>query len=129
MAHSGLQARAGRPGRVAARGSGLRPPEGGPGPGPCRPNRALTFIFNLGVIPGDISRFSPQIDRIFSGKHLIHFKFLVLKMKNFRNFVLHNWTLVFDAEQDYIKLRVTNLKNKEVILNPKPQTLEIFRKH
>ena len=38
--------------------------------------------------------------------HLIHF--LVLKMKNFRNFVLHNCILVFDAEQVYLKLQVTN---------------------
>ena len=40
-------------------------------------------------------------------------------MKDFRNFVLD-----FDAEQVYLKLQVTNLKNKEVTVNPKPQTLE-----
>ena len=45
-------------------------------------------------------------------------------MKDFRNFVLHNCILVFDAEQVYLTLQVTNLKNKEVTLNPKPQTLE-----
>ena len=58
----------------------------------------------------------------FSGKHLIHF--LVLKMKDF-------WNFDFDAEQVYLKLQVTNLKNKEVTVNPKPQTLEkklVFRK-
>ena len=31
----------------------------------------------------------------FAGKHLIHF--LVLEMKDFQNFVLHNSTLLFDA--------------------------------
>ena len=39
---------------------------------------------------------------------------LVLKMKDFRNFVLDNCTLDFDAEQVYLKPQVTNLKNKEV---------------
>ena len=67
----------------------------------------------------DISRFSPRIDRIFSGEALN--PFLVLKMKDFRNFVLHNCILVFDAEQVYLKLQVMNLKNKEVTVNPKPQ--------
>ena len=43
--------------------------------------------------------------------------------EGFQNFVLHNCILVFDAEQVYIKLQVTNLKNKEVTVNPKPQTL------
>ena len=56
------------------------------------------------------------------GKHLIHV--LVLKMKDFRIFVLDNCILDFDAEQVYLKLQVTNLKNKEVTVNPKPQTLE-----
>ena len=45
-------------------------------------------------------------------------------MKEFRNFVLDNCILVFDAEQVYLKLRATNLKNKEVTVNPKTQTLE-----
>ena len=45
-------------------------------------------------------------------------------MKDFQNFVLHNCILVFDAEQVYLKLQVINLKNKEVTVNPKPQTLE-----
>ena len=62
----------------------------------------------------------------FPGKHLIHF--FVLKMKDFRNFVLDNSNVVFDAEQVYLKLQATNLKirvkNKEVTVNPKPQTLE-----
>ena len=73
----------------------------------------------------DISRFFPRIDRIFRifflGKHLIHF--LVLKMKDFWNFVLDNCVLDFDAEQVYLKLQVTNLKNNEVTVKPKPQTL------
>ena len=45
-------------------------------------------------------------------------------MKDFRNFVLDNCILVFDAEQVYLKLQVINLKNKEVTVNPKPQNLE-----
>ena len=51
-------------------------------------------------------------------KHIVHF--LVLKKKDFRNFVLHNCTLVFDAEQVYLKLQVINLKNMEVTVNHKP---------
>ena len=73
-------------------------------------------------IASDISRLSPRIDRIFFGKHLIHF--MVLKMKDFRNFVLDNCILDFDAEQVYLEPQVTNLKNKEVTANPKPQTLK-----
>ena len=45
-------------------------------------------------------------------------------MKDFRKFVLHNCILVFDAEQVYLKLQVTNLKNKKVTVNPKTPTLE-----
>ena len=78
---------------------------------------------NLSVRRCDISRFSPRIDRIFFREHLI--QFLVLKMKDFRNFILHNCILVFDAEQVYLKLQVTNLKNKEVtVVDPKPRTLK-----
>ena len=69
-----------------------------------------------------ISRFSPQIDWSFRWEALN--PFLVLKIKDFRNFILHNCILVFDAEQVYLKLQVTNLKNKEVTVNHKPQTLE-----
>ena len=77
---------------------------------------------------GDISRFFPRIDQIFSGEAL--YPFLVLKMKDFRNFVLDNCILDFDAEQVYLKPQVTNLKNNEVTVNPKSQTLEtmVFRK-
>ena len=66
--------------------------------------------------------FSLELTGFFPGKHLIHF--LVLKMKDFRNFVLHNCILDFDAEQVYLKTQVTNLKNKKVTANPKLQTLE-----
>ena len=62
----------------------------------------------------DITRFFPRIDLIFPDEAL------VLKKKDFRNFVLHNCTLVFDAEQVYLKLQVINLKNKEVTVNHKP---------
>ena len=74
-----------------------------------------------GVLSPD---FSLESTGFFSGKHLIHF--LVLKMKDFRNFVLNKCVLDFDAEQVYLKLQVTNLKNKEVTVNPNPQTLEFF---
>ena len=68
--------------------------------------------------------FSLELTGFFPGKHLIHF--LVLKMKDFRNSVLDNCILVFDAEQVYLKLQATNLKNKEVTawVNLKPQTPE-----
>ena len=66
--------------------------------------------------------FSLELTGFFPGKHLIHF--LVLKMEDFRNFVLDNCILDFDAEQVYLKLQVTNLKNYEVTVNPKPQTLK-----
>ena len=52
-------------------------------------------------------------------------------MKDFWNFVLDNGILVFDSEQVYLKLQATNLRNKEVTVNPKPQSLEkklVFRK-
>ena len=55
----------------------------------------------------------------------------MLKIKDFRNFILHNCILVFDSEKVYLKLEVTNLKNEEVTVNPKPQTLEkklVFQK-
>ena len=41
-------------------------------------------------------------------------------MEDFQNFVRSR----FWAEQVYFKLQVINLKNKEVTVNPKPQTLE-----
>ena len=66
--------------------------------------------------------FPLELTGFFPGMHLIHF--LVLKMKNFRNFVLDNSILDFDAEQVHLKPHVTNLKNKEVTADPKPQTLE-----
>ena len=66
--------------------------------------------------------FSLKLTVCFRGKHLNYF--LVLKMKDFWNFVLHNCILDFDAEQVYLKPQVINLKNKEVTVNPKPQTLE-----
>ena len=70
----------------------------------------------------DISRFFSLIDGIFQRMHLIHF--MVLKMKDFRNFILNNWILVFDAEPVHLKPQVTHFKNKEGTANPKPQTLE-----
>ena len=66
--------------------------------------------------------FPLELTGFFPGKHSIHF--LVLKMKDFRNFVLHNCLLVSNAEQVYLMLQVINLKNKEVTVNPKTQTLK-----
>ena len=66
--------------------------------------------------------FPLELTGFFPRKHLI--QFLVLKMKDFRNFVLDNGILDFDAEQVYLKPQIINLKNKEVTVNPKPQTLE-----
>ena len=66
--------------------------------------------------------FPLDLTGFFSGKHLI--QFLANKMQDFRNFVLLNCILSFDAEQVYLKLQVTTVKNKEVTANPKPQTLE-----
>ena len=65
--------------------------------------------------------FPLELTGFFSGKHLI--QSLVLKRKDFRNFVLHDCILVFDAEQVYLKLQDINLKNREVTVNPKPQNL------
>ena len=51
-------------------------------------------------------------------------------MKDFQNFNQDNCILDFDAEKVNLKLQVTNLKGKEVTVNPKPQTLgkKVFRK-
>ena len=73
------------------------------------------------ALQGDISRFSPRIDRIFPWEALN--PFFVLKMKDFWNFVPDNCILNFDTEQVYLMLQVTNLKNNKVTVNPKPQTL------
>ena len=66
--------------------------------------------------------FRLSLTGFFSLKLLIHF--LVLKIKNFRNSVLRNCVLVFDAKQVFLNLQVINLKNNEVPVNPKLQTLE-----
>ena len=47
------------------------------------------------------SDFTLELTEFFSWKHLINI--LVLKMKDFRNFVLHKCILVFDTEQVYLK--------------------------
>ena len=56
--------------------------------------------------------FPLELTGFFLGKHLI--RFLVLKMKDLRNFVLDNCILDFDAEQVYLKRQVINLKNKKL---------------
>ena len=72
----------------------------------------------------DLSRFwsSINLTGIFPGKHLI--QFLAKKIHKFRNYVVDNCILIFDAEQVYLKLQVTKFTNKEVTAKPKPQTLE-----
>ena len=64
--------------------------------------------------------FPLELTGFFPGKHLIHF--LVLKMKDFRNFILDNCILDFDAEQVYLNPQVTNLKTRKLqqTLNSKP---------
>ena len=47
-------------------------------------------------------------------------------MQDFWNFVLHSYIPNFDAGQVYLKPRVTNIQNKKVTANPKPQTLEKY---
>ena len=84
-----------------------------------RPLRWSTFLLSNVISP----EFSLELTGFFQGRHLIH-HFLVLKMKDFRNFVLDNCILDFDAEKVYSKPQVTNLKNKEITANPLPQTLE-----
>ena len=66
----------------------------------------------------DISWFFPWIDWIFSREALN--PFFGAQDEGFRNFILHDCILVFDAEQFYLKLQATNLKNKEV--NPNLQS-------
>ena len=65
-----------------------------------------------------------ELTGFFPRKHLIHFLVHTAQDEGFLNFVLHNCILVFDAEPVYLELQVTNLKNKEVTVNPKPETLE-----
>ena len=43
--------------------------------------------------------FPLDLTGFFSGKHLI--QFLANKIQEFRNFVLHNCVLIFEAEQVY----------------------------
>ena len=80
----------------------------------------------LGLAIGDISKFSPQIDRIFPGKlgEALH-PFFCSQDEGFSEFVLHNWILAFDADKVYLKLQVINLKEKEVTVN-KPYTPNWF---
>ena len=54
----------------------------------------------------------------FPVKHLI--QFLVIRMQDFRNIVLHNCIVISDAKQVYLQLQVTNFKTNEVTENPKP---------
>ena len=66
-------------------------------------------------MPGSVISpdFYLELTGFFPGKHLI--QFLVLKMKDLRNFVLDNCILDVDAEQVYLKLQVTNLKNNNLV--------------
>ena len=86
-------------------------------------NTDFTTIYSKCWASCDLSRFSPRFYRFFSRKHLIHV--LANKMQDFRNFVLHRCIVNFDADQVYLKLRVTNVINKDSLglqqtLNPKP---------
>ena len=72
----------------------------------------------------DLSRFwsSINLTGIFPGKHLI--QFLANKIHKFRNYIVDNCILIFDAEQVCLKLQVTKFTNKEATAKPKSQTLE-----
>ena len=54
-----------------------------------------------------------------SSKHLI--QFLVIKIQDFRNFVLHNCIVIFDAEQVTLRFKspISSIRNS-ITLNPKP---------
>ena len=43
-------------------------------------------------------------------------------MQVFWNFVTHICILIFEADQVYFKVQVTNFNHKEVSANPKPKT-------
>ena len=58
-------------------------------------------VFNVLVLKVISPDFPLELTGFFPGRHLNHF--LVLKMKDFRNFVLDNRVLDFDAEQIYLK--------------------------
>ena len=60
------------------------------------------------VLPVISSDFPLEMTGFFPGMHLIHF--LLLKMRDFRNFVLQNCILDLDAEQVYLKPQVTKVK-------------------
>ena len=100
--------------------AGLRaaPREGGSVRCPC-----LICTWKAPCGPGRRHVISPDFPLELTGfsqgkpEHLIHFS-------DFRNFVLDNCILDFDAEQVYLQPQVTNLKNKEVTANSKPQTLD-----
>ena len=77
----------------------------------------LAIFFVYCTTDSDISRFSPRIDRIFSGEALN--PFFGAQDEGFSEFRSDNCILDFDAEQVYLKPQVTNLKNKEVTANPK----------
>ena len=53
---------------------------------------------------------------------------LANKMQDFLNFIQHNCILIFDTEQVYKKLQITNFKKKEVTAKPKSQSCPNPRK-
>ena len=61
--------------------------------------------------------FPLDLTGFFQGKHRI--EVLANKMQYFQNFHLHNCILNFHSEQVYLKLQVTNVKNKKGIPKPK----------
>ena len=74
-------------------------------------------------IPGQIFP-SIRLD-FFRGNGLKHWiQFLANKVQEFWNLELHCCILNVETWQVYIKLQVTNVKNKKVTVNQKPQDLE-----
>ena len=68
-------------------------------------------------LAGVVSRFSPWFDWIFPGKHLIQFfNFWWQRCRNL-GILSHIGIVIFDAEQVYFKLQVTNINIQEVTTN------------
>ena len=63
------------------------------------------------AVPGEGSRLSPRLDRIFSGERFIRFSANETHLQ-----------CDFDAEQVYLRRQPTDFKVKEVKTKPKPQT-------
>ena len=62
----------------------------------------------------------------FPERYLSNFSLTSCRIFRIPFYIVHTWMLIFDAEQVYLKLQVTILKNKEDTANSKSKTLEKF---